>query len=85
MRIGGETCPKGKNGKMIKTILIKAFWLLVAFAGLYLVFLEIGMAISESHALRGTNLLFWAVFFALGFFLIFLGLTRLCRKPPQAN
>ena len=65
---------------MIKVLLSKAFWLFVTFAGLYLVFLEVGMAISESHAFRGTNILFFFVLVALGVFLIGFGLLKLVRK-----
>ena len=65
---------------MTKTFLKKACWLFVTLAGLYLVFIEVGMAISESHVLRGTNILFFAVFVALGLFLFFLGLSKLLRK-----
>jgi hypothetical protein len=66
---------------VMKKLLTKAFWLLVTLAGLYLVFIEVGMAISEFHALRGTNILFFAVLVALGLFLCVLGLSKLCRKP----
>jgi hypothetical protein len=65
---------------MIKTLLSKAFWIFVTFGGLYLVFLEVGMAISESHAFRGTNIFWFAVFVALGLFLFCLGLSKLRRK-----
>jgi len=59
----------------------KVFWFFVTLAGLYLVFMEIGMAISEPHVFGGTNILFFAVLLALGLFLLFVGLSRLCRKP----
>jgi hypothetical protein len=65
---------------MIKKLLNKVFWLLVALAGLYLVFLEVAMAMSESHALRGTGILFFAVLVALGLVLFCLGLSKLRRK-----
>ncbi len=67
----------------MKKLLNKAFWLFVTFAGLYVVFIEIGMAISESHALRGTNILFFIVLVALGLLLFFLGLSKLRRKPAR--
>ena len=66
--------------KMMKKLLNKAFWFFVTLAGLYLVFIEVGMAISESHALRGTNILYFAFFLALGVFLFLLGLSKLRRK-----
>ncbi len=65
---------------MIKVFLNKALWLIVTLAGLYLVFLEVGMAISEFHALRGTNILFFVAFLALGVFLFCVGLSKLLRK-----
>jgi len=67
----------------MKTLLKKAFWLFVTLAGLYLVFIEVGMAISESHALRGTNILFFAALVAIGLFLLFRGLSKLFGKPED--
>jgi len=64
----------------MKRLLNKAFWLFISLGGLYLVFIEFGMAISESHALRGTNILFFSVLVVLGLFLFFLGLSRLRWK-----
>jgi len=70
----------------MKKLLNKSFWLFVTLAGLYLVFIEVGMAISESHALRGTNILFFTVLVLLGLFLFFLGLSKLLRKHEgQSN
>jgi hypothetical protein len=70
---------------MPKTFLNKAFWLFVTLGGLYLVFLEVGMAISESHAFKGTNILFFAFFVALGLFLFCLGLSKFRRKPKGTS
>jgi hypothetical protein len=56
---------------------VKIFWLLMVLAGLYLTFLEVGMVISESHALKGTNILFFVGLATLGLFLFCFGLLRL--------
>ena len=44
-------------------------------------FLEIGMAVSESHAFKGGNILFFILGFDLGFYLFSLGLYKLRGKP----
>lgn len=64
----------------MKTLLRRAFWLLVTLVGLYLVLIEVGMAISESHALRGTNILFFATLVVIGLLLVFGGLSKLFRR-----
>ena len=69
----------------MKKLLIKAGWLFVTLAGLYLMFLEMGMAISEFHALRGANLLVFAALVLLGLFLVWLGLSRLRQKPDHQD
>ena len=48
-------------------------------------FLEMGMAISEFHALRGANLLVFAALVLLGLFLVWLGLSRLRQKPDHQD
>ena len=83
MTQGEETNKSGRG--VMKKVLTKACWLLVTLAGLYLVFLEVSMAISEFHALRGTNILVFAVLVVLGLFLFWLGLSRLRQKPDHLD
>jgi succinate dehydrogenase/fumarate reductase cytochrome b subunit len=68
----------------MRRLLKKAFWLCITLAGLYLVLIEVGMAISESHALRGTNILFFIGLVSVGLLLFFFGLSRLRGKKMQA-
>ena len=70
----------------MKKLLLRGGWLLVTLAGLYLLFIEVGMAISESHALRGANILIFAVLVGLGLSLSLLGLRKLRGDPAgQSN
>ncbi len=69
----------------MKKLFVKAWWLLVTLAGGYLVFLEVGMALSEFHALRGANILFFMAFVAIGLFLFFSGFSRLRRRTEDRS
>lgn len=70
---------------MIKTFLNKGFWILITLAGLYLMFIELGMLVSETHAFEGMGIFFFIMSVALGFFLFFLGVSKLRGKPRWAN
>lgn len=69
--------------KMIKQLLNKIFWLLVAIFGAGLSFFEIGMALSEPHVLNqfDIGIVIWILLILLGIALFFLGLTKLRGNP----
>lgn len=63
----------------MKRITYYIVWSFIALLGLYLVLLEVGMAISESHAFHGLNIVIWAGFSLLGIAMFLLGLIRIYK------
>ena len=56
----------------MKKFCIKTAWSLLSIAGLYLMLIELGMAVSE----LGANILFFAGLTSLGVFLFIFGLKK---------